>query len=207
MSVVSGVSADQAVGLAAVELAIDGMTCAACAVRVEKKLGRLAGVSATVNFATGRAAVAAAPGVSVPDLIRAVEAAGYSAALAGSQAVPGVRSREAGPGLGSARPDDAAYLRRRLIFSLVFFVPLSDLSVQLSLFPAFRFPGWQWLLVALAAPVALWAAWPFHRAALRNARHGGCSMDTLVSLGIVAACGWSVNAMFFLDRPDRKSVV
>ena len=82
----------------------------------------------------------------------------------------------------------------------MFFVPLTDLSLMLSVFPWTRFPGWQWLLVALAAPVAIWAAWPFHAAALRQARHLSCSMDTLVSLGILAACGWSVYAMFVLDR-------
>jgi Cu+-exporting ATPase len=91
-------------------------------------------------------------------------------------------------------------LRRRLTLALVFFVPLTDLSLMLSVFPWTRFPGWQWLLVALAAPVAIWAAWPFHAAALRQARHLSCSMDTLVSLGILAACGWSVYAMFVLDR-------
>ena len=102
----------------------------------------------------------------------------------------------------------AAYLRRRLIVALIFFVPLTDLSLTLSLVPSVRFPGWQWTLVACAAPVALWAAWPFHRAALKNARHGTSSMDTLVSLGIIAACGWSVYAMFFLDRgPAGESVL
>src|SRR5438876_10650 len=95
---------------------------------------------------------------------------------------------------------DREVLRRRLILALVFFVPLSDLSVTMSLFPAYRFTGWPWVLIALTAPVALWAAWPFHRAALRNARHGAFSMDTLVSLGVVAACGWSVYAMFRLDQ-------
>ena len=98
----------------------------------------------------------------------------------------------------------SAYLRSRLIVALVFFIPLSDLSVLLSLFPSFRFPGWQWVLVALAAPVVIWAAWPFHQAALSNARHGSCSMDTLVSLGITAACGWSVYAMFVLDRGQAR---
>ena len=88
--------------------------------------------------------------------------------------------------------------------ALVFFIPLSDLSVLLSLFPSFRFGGWQWVLVALAAPVVVWAAWPFHQAALRNARHGAVSMDTLVSLGITAACGWSVYAMFVLDRGQER---
>jgi cation-transporting P-type ATPase A/B/Cu+-exporting ATPase len=94
----------------------------------------------------------------------------------------------------------AAYLRRRLIVALIFFLPLTDLSLMLSLVPSLRFEGWQWLLVACTAPVALWCAWPFHRAALKNARHGSSSMDTLVSLGVLAACGWSVYAMFVLDR-------
>ncbi len=84
--------------------------------------------------------------------------------------------------------------------ALIFFIPLTDLSLMLSLVPSLRFPGWQWLLVACTAPVALWCAWPFHRAALKNARHGTSSMDTLVSLGVIAACGWSVYAMFVLDR-------
>jgi heavy metal translocating P-type ATPase len=116
----------------------------------------------------------------------------------------------AAPGAVSRAPGDdgqAAYLRRRLILALVFFVPLSDLSITLSLFPAYRFAGWQWVLVVLAAPVALWAAWPFHRAAVKNARHGACSMDTLVSLGVVAACGWSVYAMFRLDRTSPASAL
>ena len=94
-----------------------------------------------------------------------------------------------------------AYLRRRLIGGrLALFVPLTDLSVLLSLFPWSRFPGWQWVSIAVAAPVVVWSAWPFHAAALRNARHGSVSMDTLVSLGITAAVGWSVYAMFVLDR-------
>src|SRR6266702_5244612 len=121
-------------------------------------------------------------------MIAAVQDAGYAAGLIEPAAPP----LKAG--------DQAAYLRRRLILALVFFVPLSDLSVTLSLFPSYRFTGWPWVLIALPAPVALWAAWPFHRAALRNARHGAFSMDTLVSLGVVAACGWSVYAMFRLDQ-------
>ena len=91
-------------------------------------------------------------------------------------------------------------LRRRLIVALVFFIPLSDLSVLWSLFPWSRFPGWQWILLVMAAPVVIWSAWPFHAAALRNARHGTATMDTLVSLGITAACAWSVYAMFVLDQ-------
>jgi Cu+-exporting ATPase len=184
-----------------VELAIRGMTCAACAARVEKKLGAMSGVAASVNFATEKATVTAPSQVSVDQLIEAVEQAGYGAELAR-------RLPAESDGAGGGRPDadKVAYLRRRLIVALVFFVPLSDLSVQLSLFPAFRFADWQWVLVALAAPVAGWAAWPFHAAALKNTRHGSASMDTLVSLGIAAACGWSVYAMFVLDaRPARLS--
>src|SRR5487761_1558351 len=123
-------------------------------------------------------------------LVTAVRNAGYTAqvvpaALGPAQDGPAqdgpAQDGPAQDGPAQAGPDDgqAAYLRRRLILALVFFVPLSDLSITLSLFPAYRFAGWQWVLVALAAPVALWAAWPFHRAALVNARHGACSMDTL----------------------------
>ena len=169
-------------------LSVEGMTCAACAVRVEKKLGKLGDVTATVNYAAGTARVIVSVATPVQTLITAVEDAGYSA-----------RASSAGEDdLAAGR--DVAYLRRRLILALVFFVPLTDLSLLLSLVPSDRFPGWQWALAACAAPVALWAAWPFHRAALKNARHGTSSMDTLVSLGIIAACGWSVYAMFFLDR-------
>src|ERR1035438_9358132 len=175
-------------GLREVEFSVQGMTCAA---RVEKKLNTMDNVFATVNFATEKATVTAPESVPVPLLIEEIKQAGYGAEVIAPAA-----------GGGGAGADDARvrYLRRRLIVALVFFVPLSDLSVLLSLFPAYRFPGWQWVLVALTAPVAGWAAWPFHQAALRNARHGASSMDTLVSLGITAACGWSVYAMFVLDR-------
>jgi P-type Cu+ transporter len=173
------------------DLVIGGMTCAGCAARVQTKLNKVDGVTAAVNFATERAHVTAPVQLSAPDLVRVVEAAGYTAELA----VPEQ------PDHGIAA-DEAAVrrLRRRLILALAFFIPLTDLSIVLSLFPWSRFPGWQWFLVALAAPVAIWAAWPFHQAALKNARHFSSSMDTLVSLGIIAACGWSVYAMFVLDR-------
>ncbi len=191
-----------------VSLVIEGMTCAACAVRIEKKLNKLDEVRATVNYATAYARVTAPTAMPTAELIGAVERAGYTARPA---AASGERP-EASPGPEGpeqqAAPDEqddpaekhAAYLRRRLIVALVFFIPLTDLSLMLSLVPSLRFPGWQWLLVACAAPVALWCAWPFHRAALKNARHGSSSMDTLVSLGVIAACGWSVYAMFVLDR-------
>jgi P-type Cu+ transporter len=187
-----------------VDLSVQGMTCAACAARIEKKLNAISGVRATVNFATGRAAVTAAASVPVGQLVDAVEQAGYAAEVLGGSA--DVAPEEGPAGAAGAGADAArfVYLRNRLIVALVFFIPLSDLSVLLSLFPASRFPGWQWVLVALAAPVVIWAAWPFHQAAIRNARHGSVSMDTLVSLGITAACGWSVYAMFVLDRGQAR---
>jgi P-type Cu+ transporter len=178
-----------------IELAVQGMTCAACAARVERRLNRLDGVTAAVNYATGQARVTTPAGMPPTALIAAVEDAGYAAALVG----PGPRDAEA-----TADATYARYLRRRFYLALAFYIPLTDLSVQLSLFPSFRFPGWQWVLVALAAPVAIWAAWPFHRAAVRNALHGTFSMDTLVSLGVIAACGWSVYAMFVLDRGQAR---
>ena len=179
-----------------IELSIQGMTCASCAARVEKRLNKIGEVRATVNYATERASITAPDAVTAQLLINEVEQAGYGADVV----------RLAAEAARQPGPDDAraGYLKRRLILALIFFVPLSDVSIALSLFPAYRFPGWQWLLIGLAAPVALWAAWPFHRAALMNARHGACSMDTLVSLGITAACGWSVYAMFFLDRGEPR---
>jgi Cu+-exporting ATPase len=182
---------DVAPGTTQVELVIGGMTCAACAARVQAKLNKLGGVTATVNLATERAHVTAPPQVSPQDLVKVVEAAGYSAELARPEAAD---TSFAADGATVKR------LRRRLIVALVFFVPLTDLSIVLSIFPWSRFPGWPWLMVALAAPVATWAAWPFHQAALKQVRHLSTSMDTLVSLGILAACGWSVYAMFYLDR-------
>ena len=178
-----------------VELSVRGMTCAACAVRIEKKLSALDDVVATVNLATEKATVLMPPTMAVAELIGVIQRAGYDAELAG-QPEAGEPAADAGT---------ASYLLRRLIVAAIFFIPLSDLSVLLSLVPADRFPGWQWVLIVLAAPVVLWAAWPFHRAAFINARHGAVTMDTLVSLGIIAACGWSVYAMFVLDRA-RSSV-
>ena len=183
-------------GLREVELSVRGMTCAACAARVEKKLNapgrcRRDGEFRDREGDRHRARVGSG---------RAADRGGRAGRLRrGAGAAPGGRAARRGGGAGRRQPGWPD-LRRRLIVALVFFVPLSDLSVLLSLFPWSRFPGWQWVLVALAAPVAGWAAWPFHAAALKNARHGAASMDTLVSLGITAACGWSVYAMFVLDH-------
>jgi cation transport ATPase len=180
-----------------VELAVGGMTCAACAARVQAKLQKVTGVTASVNLSTERAYVSAPPTVSAADLIGVVEKAGYTAGLAPP---PEPQAAETTETTGTAEDAAVRRLRRRLMVALVFFVPLTDASMMLGIFPWTRFPGWQWVLIALAAPVATWAAWPFHAAALRQARHLSSSMDTLVSLGILAAVGWSVYAMFALDR-------
>jgi P-type Cu+ transporter len=152
------------------ELPIEGMTCAACAVRIEKKLNKLEGVEATVNYATERATVAYAPAVAPSELVAAVEAAGYRALLPGEAAQPA--TSRAG---------------RRLALSAALTVPL----LLLSMIPPLRFDGWEWLALALATPIVAWGGWPFHRAALVNARHGTATMDTLISIGTVAAYAWS----------------
>ncbi|MEE4546071.1 heavy metal translocating P-type ATPase [Streptomyces sp. V4-01] len=196
-----------AVGQRQVELAIGGMTCASCAARVEKKLNRMDGVSATVNYATEKAKVAYGGVVAVGDLIATVEATGYSAALpepaaapvADAPAVPappaGAGPAQAGPGEGTRAPADhgTAALRRRLTVAVVLALPV----VAMSMIPALQFTDWQWLSLALAAPVVGYAGWPFHRAAWANARHGAATMDTLISVGTLAAFGWSLWALFF----------
>jgi Cu+-exporting ATPase len=165
-----------------VELAIGGMTCASCAARIEKKLNKLDGVTATVNFATESARVSVPAAVSTGDLISVVEQAGYTAR--------GVREATGGP--LPAGPTEAELLRRRLLVSLALAVPV----VLLAMVPAWQFRNWQWAALALASPVAVWGAWPLHRAALVNARHGAATMDTLVSVGVAAAYLWSVYALF-----------
>ncbi|SDK45624.1 cation-transporting P-type ATPase A/B [Actinopolyspora mzabensis] len=168
-----------------VELAVSGMTCAACATRVERKLNKLDGVHASVNYAAARASVTAPAGAADELLTETVTKAGYEAEV--------LRPAEESPDDSRARLRE---LWRRLVVSVVLFVPLADLAILFTVLPEARFPGWQWLIIALALPVAGWAAWPFHRAALRNARHGASSMDTLVSIGITAASVWSLYAMF-----------
>jgi Cu+-exporting ATPase len=165
------------------DLVIGGMTCASCAARVERKLNRLDGVSATVNFATEAARVSFPDTLTVGDLIAAVERTGYTAALP----APPDAGRDAGTAASSGRK-----LRLRMLVSVALAVPV----VLLAMVPALRFPGWQWASLAAATPVATWGAWPFHRAALISARHGAATMDTLVSLGVSAAYLWSLYALF-----------
>jgi P-type Cu+ transporter len=166
------------------DLVIGGMTCASCATRIEKKLNKLDGVTATVNFATEAARVSFPETLTVAELIAVVERTGYTAALpAPRSAEQDAEAAEAGP-LGRE-------LRRRLIVSAALAVPVAVLAMV----PALRFPGWQWLSLAAATPVATWGAWPFHRAAAVSARHGAATMDTLVSIGVTAAYLWSLYAL------------
>jgi heavy metal translocating P-type ATPase len=175
------------------ELEIGGMTCAACAARVERKLSRMDGVSANVSYASERATVQLTGDVPVSTLIDTVERTGYTATLVTPQP-----PAQDGPGAAAIRVRD---LQRRLIVATVLAMPLMDLSLGWSFIGWARVGFWQWILIALAAPVVGWAAWPFHRVALKNVRHGSSSMDTLVSLGITASTVWSVYAMFAEPAP------
>ena len=170
------------------------MTCAACAARVENRLNKLDGVHASVNYATRVATVDASDAVSFDELCDVVQRAGYAAA-----------PRAAGTDLGPD-PDEATArsLLLRLAVAAVLFVPLSHLSVMFAVLPSTRFAGWQWLLTGLALPIVTWAAWPFHRVALRNARHRVASMETLISVGITAATLWSL-ATIFVSHPQRQT--
>ncbi|MFJ7217765.1 heavy metal translocating P-type ATPase [Amycolatopsis sp. NPDC098790] len=167
-----------------VDLAVTGMTCAACSARVERTLNKLDGVRASVNYATERATVHVPAALEDDVLIERVRKAGYGAHVHG----------ENDDDLTLKRVRD---LRRRLIVAAVLAVPLCDLSITLALVPSLRFPGWQWLCLALAVPVVFWAALPFHRATLRNLRHRSSGMDTLVSLGVLASFFWSAWATLF----------
>ena len=171
-----------------VELSIGGMTCASCAARIEKKLNRMDGVEATVNYATEKASVSYAPGLGVDDLIATVERTGYTAEAPQPEPAAGPEPvGDAGPGTGSL-----AALRQRLLITVALSVPV----VLLAMAPALQFRNWQWLSFALTGPVVAYGGWPFHRAAWTNLRHGAATMDTLVSLGTLAAFGWSVWALF-----------
>jgi Cu+-exporting ATPase len=167
-----------------VELSIGGMTCASCAARIEKKLNRLDGVEATVNYATERASVSYAPGLGIDDLIATVERTGYTAEVPRPEPEP--------DSADAVVPDGLTELRQRLLITVVLSVPV----VLLAMVPALQFRSWQWLSFALTGPVVAYGGWPFHRAAWTNLRHGAATMDTLVSLGTLAAFGWSTWALF-----------
>ena len=162
------------------QLELEGMTCGACATRIERALNKLDGVDATVNYATERASVRYEEDVAVDDLIRAVEGAGYSASLTRTESGPGDR------------------LGLRLVVAAALTVPVALIAMV----PPLGFDGWEWVALALATPVWAWAGWPFHRAALKSLRHGAATMDTLISLGTTAAYAWSVVALLALDDAE-----
>ncbi|QYC37727.1 Copper-exporting P-type ATPase A [Nonomuraea coxensis DSM 45129] len=169
----------------AVELTIGGMTCASCANRIERKLNKLDGVTATVNYATEKAKVTFPEDLDPRTLVEEVEKAGYTAALPAPPA-----AEEEAEKKEEGQPDE---LRRRLITAIVLSVPV----VAMAMIPPLQFPNWQWLSLTLAAPVVVYAGWPFHKAAWANLRHGAATMDTLISMGTLAAFGWSLWALFF----------
>jgi P-type Cu+ transporter len=170
-----------------VDLAVGGMTCASCATRIERKLNRLDGVAATVNLATERATVTFPASMPPSELVATVEAAGYTARPADED------------GKGEDGDGEDGALRRRLVVSLALTLPV----VALAMVPALRFPSWEWLSLAFTAPVVLWGGLPFHRAAWANLRHRAATMDTLISMGTLAAFGWSVYALVFGDDESR----
>ena len=176
-----------------IELDLQGMTCASCANRIERKLNKLEGVEATVNFATERAAVSFDPRLVAPDdLVRTVEAAGYGATL------PRAEREDADNAAEEEGERELRSLRRRLIASAALSLPI----LLIAMIPPLQFEYWQWLSLQLATPVVLWGGWPFHVAAWRKLRHATASMDTLVSMGTLAAYAWSVVALFFLGAGE-----
>jgi len=169
-----------------VDLVVGGMTCSSCSARIEKRLNRIDGVTASVNFAMETARVTFTDPVTVEQLISAVEEAGYTAAVP----APPQADHDAHP--DQAEPDPVAELRRRLIITTVLTLP----TLAMAMIPTIQFDNWQWLSLTLAAPVVVWGALPFHRAAWKNLRHATATMDTLISMGVLAAFLWSMYALF-----------
>jgi P-type Cu+ transporter len=186
MSAIAG-SQDTSVSTVEVELEISGMTCASCANRIERKLNKMEGVTAAVNYATEKAKVAFPAELDPAELLRTVEQAGYAAAL------PRPKNADPADGAEPVADDPTRALRQRLIISAVLTVPV----IALAMVPAWQFDYWQWLSLTLAAPVVVWGAWPFHKAAWTNLKHATSTMDTLISMGTLAALGWSVYALFW----------
>ncbi|MGN6415434.1 heavy metal translocating P-type ATPase [Flexivirga sp.] len=177
-----------------VELLLTGMTCASCANRIERKLNKLDGVTATVNYATEKAKVTYADSVTTDDLVATVEAAGYGARL--PEPPKETTDEDNDANTEDSEADSALHdLRTRLIVSAILSVPV----VAMAMVPALQFDNWQWLSLTLAAPVVVWGALPFHRATWTNLKHGAATMDTLVSMGTLAAFAWSVYALFWGD--------
>ncbi|MDX8143212.1 heavy metal translocating P-type ATPase [Lentzea sp. BCCO 10_0061] len=167
-----------------IELSIGGMTCASCAARIERKLNKLEGVQATVNYATEKARVSFPESLTPDDLVKVVENTGYTAELPAPPQADGSAEK--------TEEDPTRSLRQRLITSVVLTVPV----IALAMIPALQFTYWQWMSLTLAAPVVVWGAWPFHKAAWTNLRHGAATMDTLISIGVGAAFLWSLYALF-----------
>ena len=183
-------TADQLAETRSVELVIGGMTCASCAARIEKKLNKLDGVTATVNYATEKAKVTYGESISPRELVATIEATGYTAALPVPRASSAAaRSDEAEK---DEKDDELSRLRQRLVISALLSLPV----LLMSMIPPLQFDNWQWLALTLASPVVVWGALPFHRAAFTNARHGAATMDTLISVGVGAAWLWSLWALF-----------
>ena len=178
-----------------VELTVGGMTCASCAMRIEKRLNRLEGVTATVNYATERARVDFPAGVEPAQLIAAVEAIGYQAALPVPTSSLSQSEQNRTEEYPAAEGDQTQPLRNRLVVAGLLSLPV----LVMAMVPALQFLNWQWLSLTLAAPVVVWGALPFHRAAWANLRHASATMDTLISVGTLAAFGWSLWALFFGD--------
>jgi len=185
-------TADQLLEDRSVELVIGGMTCASCAARIEKKLNKLDGVSATVNYATEKAKVTYAGTVSPQDLIVVIEATGYTAALPVPKPNAATTASGSGDFVQDQEDDEVVRLRQRLVISAALSLPV----LFMSMVPALQFDNWQWLALTLASPVVVWGALPFHRAAFTNARHHAATMDTLISVGVSAAWLWSLWALF-----------
>ncbi|MFT4295656.1 MAG: cation-translocating P-type ATPase, partial [Micropruina sp.] len=176
---VDGTAAESAP--ARIEVSVGGMSCAACAGRIERALNKLDGAEAVVNFATERAVVTGLPASAQPTVIQTITRAGYTAVPLADEAAQ-----------DSEHEARLRMLRYRILVAALLTLPLSNLTIALALVPWLRFPGWEWVCVALATPVVAWAAWPFHRATIRNLRHRTLSMDTLVSLGVVTAYLWAL---------------
>lgn len=189
-TVVSPVAVTDPDATTSIELTIGGMTCSSCAMRIEKKLNKMDGVTATVNYATEKAKVTFVDSISPSDLVATVEATGYTAQLP-TPPVSAESSDEATP--DTPPHDEAAALRQRLIICTVLTVPV----LLMSMIPLLQFENWQWLSLVLASPVVVWGALPFHKAAWANAKHGAATMDTLISVGVSAAYLWSLWALFF----------